>query len=248
MNTDISTDRYDELLILARDTRLRRRWTQRITTGLIVGAMGLNFAYVYALSQAMQDEMKDAADQRALVAQLERERDRFMVQAMMYERQGDALVAIAPTLELGSSLNELGDRLIAALAADPVSPPGEEESGSLMYEMIWLVDGTRRVPMTINDILWIPQTRSRVKLTEADGSKLTFEIRTEDPPVSGSQPIVTTEEVELDMYADEENTSRIVTTDDDGNTECVTLAPLGPSTRVPMAGFIDLDVRFEGCD
>jgi len=247
MNTGISTDSYDELLILARDTRLRRRRTQRITTGVIVGAMGLNFAYIFANTQAMQEATEDADSQRALVAQLERERDRYMVQAMMYERQGDALVAIAPTLELGSSLNELGDRLIAALAGRD-RPPGPDEAPKPgIYDMIWLVEGSRRVPMTIDDILWIPQTLSHVRLVSLEpAGTVTLEIRTEDPRINPEAPIVDIVTEVLGM--NEQSTTRIETEQDDGSSNCVTLTPLGPSTRVPMQGFIDIDVIFENCD
>lgn len=254
MTTESSLDRYDEVLILARDARLRRRWTQRVTTGLIVGAMGLNFAYVFAISKELQTAKQQADDRADEILQLERERDRYMVLSSIYERRGDALVAVAPTLELGSSLEDLGssvtdlgDRLLKYLAGrDERRPIDGQVLTSEIHDMIWLVDGSRRVPMTANDILWIPQMRSHVELQRLDSRDVTFEIRS-DERQSGQTTPRQPRQVTLDMTSGEVETTRITTTEDDGNTNCVTIAPLGPSTRVPMQGFIDVDVRFETC-
>jgi hypothetical protein len=256
MNTDSSLDRYDELLLLARDARQRRRWTTHVTQGLIVGAMGLNFAYLYAVNSGLQSARQDAQEVEDRITTLTRERDearverdQFRAEALIYKRQGDALVSIAPTLELGS---RLGDMLrVWVERALPVTSPDTRTASTTtevqrFYDLVWFVDGSRRIPMTAGDVLWIPEASRRIR------------IKTIDPPkVTDLQPgdIAVT----IDVLPDSRDPDAtpiasatlpyaipIRSTVDVGTTNCVMIESLGESTREGFADgrFVDVDIRF----
>lgn len=240
MNTESSLERYDELLLLARDARQRRRWTSWATTGLIVSGIGLNFAYVYSTSQQLRNAEQQAQSRQERIIELERERDLFKAEAQMYRQQGDALVNIAPTLDLGSKLARLSAVLLQR--EEPVEPVIPTET-QWVYDLVWLVEGSRRIPMTVEDVLWIPEAGARIRVRSienvtANSSNVTIGIFPERRGAINETPTA------IVMLP---HTIPVVSTVDFGATNCVVITSLGESTRSGFVDgrYVDIDILFD---
>lgn len=169
MIVDRRKDNYDELQILAGDARTRRRRANMWTTGLIASAMILASAYVSttneqanalgAAKRSSETERDNAKEQLAeannYIAVLKAERE-------AYKQSATWLASMAPQLDLSNAVRNLnfvfpgrGEKLVT-----------EER----LSNVVWVVDGSRRFPVTNGDILWIPEGNFWVQLESPDSS------------------------------------------------------------------------------
>lgn len=164
MLVDRRKDNYDELLVLARDSRLTRARTNRWTSGLVIGAMAATGAYVATTNQQVE-ELRTAATETAKqrdaikdeYTTLLDERNTLMFNIDVLAREQDLLADIGPTLILSQSISELAKNLAG----------GEREQTSTVVEtktthiatsnIVWMVDGSRRFPVIDGDIVWDPE-------------------------------------------------------------------------------------------
>ncbi len=177
MLVDRRKDNYDELLMLARDSRLVRARTNRWTTGLVVGAMAATGAYVATTNQQVE-ELRDTAAQaekqrdaiRAEYSTLLDERNDLMFSIDVLARQQDMLVDVGPTLKLSQSISELARRL----GGEPSTNGDAEITTIATSNIVWMVDGSRRFPVIDGDIVWVPEGNFWIRYqgNAADGHSL----------------------------------------------------------------------------
>jgi len=164
MLVDRRKDNYDELLVLANDSRASRARVNRWTTGLVVGAMAATAAYVATMNQQV-DELREttkAAEQGRDKAELAfkrilDERDLLMVEMEALERYLELYADIVPTQALSNSIAGLAERLGSGTGPAP-------DTKFALSNIVWMVDGSRRFPMIDGDILWIPEGNVWVEL------------------------------------------------------------------------------------
>lgn len=161
MLVDRRKDNYDELLVLANDSRASRARANRWTTGLVVGAMAAMAAFVATMNQQVDELRKNAGEAEAAYENLVTERDALKAEWEVLARYQELYADIVPTQGLSKS--------IARIAARSV--PGEDSEGTTtvvtqfaLSNIVWMVDGSRRFPMIDGDILWIPEGNFWVEL------------------------------------------------------------------------------------
>ena len=107
----------------------------------------------------------------------------------MRGRYQDFYAEVAPAQAISNSLGRIAVRLGDLNTGDP-SPGNDDDSRSstntrtdaqfAVNSMVWIVDGSRRFPMTAGDILWVPEGQFWLQLGPAlDGN---------DQPIPNAKP------------------------------------------------------------
>lgn len=141
---------YDELRWLAKDTHKKRRRAIWWTAGLTLGAMALATAYV-------------ANDQ-----------NRSTPQGLASQPTNVSLdlLTIPETLQrISTTLNLIYNQLPIDVSVNVEPGVGgtivtETRFETPFSELIWLVEGSRRLPMSVNDVLWIREASRWIRLTD----------------------------------------------------------------------------------
>ena len=153
MFVDRRKDNYDELLVLAHDSRASRARTNRWTTGLIVTAMAGSAAYVATMEQQVDDLRETATEAAKDRDTIQSKYTMLKAEILALTRYQDLYADIAPTQNLSNSIGKLAERL--------GQEPGQAGTPSVtqfaLSNLVWMVDGSRRFPMTAGDILWVPE-------------------------------------------------------------------------------------------
>lgn len=149
---------YDELQILAGDVRTRRRRANLVTSGLIgIGVVG-TAAYIAAMNE-QTDGLREARDRaESQVAALRFELSDLRGQ--LYKDYADRFAAIATTAPVNLEYSP---------TIEVPRSSGESPADSRLFSVanfVWVVDGSRRFPMTNLDVLWIPEGQFWVRLQD----------------------------------------------------------------------------------
>jgi len=167
MIVDRRKDSYDELMMLSRDSRIDRNRKSRWTTGIVASAVVVSGIYVGGTNQHLGDLAQAKADAErnletakddlegvtAELAALKTERD-FTRQNQDWFR--DLAIALSAPDKVVSVVERIG-------------PTPNTAPQSTLANVVWVVDGSRRFPMTAGDVLWIPEGEFWVKLEDAEG-------------------------------------------------------------------------------
>ena len=176
MLVDRRKDNYDELMLLSRDSRERRKRVNRWTTALVAGGMAVSAAYVASTAKqvdALQDEAKQIEQLRRENALLIADRDRLQAERDTLVNYKNWIASAAPEMELSDSMNRLVTVLSGEEPTTPVTPaPSTQVIG--LSEVVWLVDGSRRFPMAEKDYLWIPEASVWVQLESITNKTITI--------------------------------------------------------------------------
>lgn len=170
MIVDRRKDDYDELLILARDARMRRKRVTGWTTSLVVGGMLVSGAYVAAMNNQASALSDQHEQMRTEIGDLIEERNSLMVERDVY---GNQLAKIAPASMIGDEIKKLGDKFFTDNRGQGDQTGGESTITTryALSNVVWAVDGSRRFPMTTGDILWIPEAEVWVRLENLELAK-----------------------------------------------------------------------------
>ena len=166
MLVDRRKDNYDELMLLSRDSRERRKRVNRWTTALVAGGMAVSAAYVASTGQqvdALQDAVSELEQLRQENALLIAERNQMKAERDIFAMHKEWYASAAPQMEVSEGLRDL----VAVLTdGRPDTPPPRppERTQVAVSDVVWLVDGSRRFPMAENDYLWIPEASTWVQL------------------------------------------------------------------------------------
>lgn len=171
MLVDRRKDNYDELLMVAGDSRASRARTNRWTTGLIVGAMAATGAYVATVSQQVDSlrETAEEAQQQRDTAELAYKRlleERTVLQAELNSllRYQDLNADSAAARNLSSSITRLAERMGSGTGSTTPVAGTTSVTHFATSNLVWMVDGSRRFPMINGDILWVPEGNFWVRL------------------------------------------------------------------------------------
>lgn len=179
MIVDRRKDNYDELQILAGDTRNRRRKANMWTTGLVVSGMILASGYVSTVNEqaeslgagkeqaenARDDAQKEADTKEAQLVALRNQLAVLTSERDIYRQNANWFANISPELKLSDAVSKL---------SFVVTGSGEKiVTEEQLANVVWVVDGSRRFPMADGDILWIPESNFWVQLeSRADDDKV----------------------------------------------------------------------------
>ena len=111
MFVDRRKDNYDELLVLAQDSRVSRARTNRWTTGLIVTAMAGSAAYVATMDQQVDDLRETATEAAKDRDTIQSKYTMLKAEILALTRYQDLYADIAPTQNLSNSIGKLAERL-----------------------------------------------------------------------------------------------------------------------------------------
>ena len=164
MLVDRRKDNYDELLVLARDSRLTRARTNRWTSGLVIGAMAATGAYVATTNQQVEDLRETATKAEKQLDTIRNEytillneHHTLMFNIDIFTRQQDLLADIGPTLILSQSIAELAKNLGGESSDDQSTVVETRTTHIATSNIVWMVDGSRRFPVINGDIVWVPE-------------------------------------------------------------------------------------------
>ena len=166
---DRRKDNYDELLVLARDARQSRARANRWSAALVASAIVGTGAYVASMNEQvddLRDEAKQAVSQRD---SLVRERDALQAEMQALSRYQTFYADVAPTFELAEQVRDFTLTLPTGPGDGPVERVISETKFGLS-NLVWIVNGSRRFPITDGDILWIPEGKFWVELESADAA------------------------------------------------------------------------------
>ena len=236
MTTEDNQFGYDELRWLAKDTHKSRQRAIWWTAGLTAGAMALAVGYV------TRDQDSNGEDPPSVHVTLDME-------------------SIPATLE------EIRDYLKTLADKDPpmmmtnFGVLGQDEgvtSAFALSNVVWLADGSRRFPMALNDVLWIPEvdrwftlvTPGSEGYTPSDPpppDQATTSVRRSTAPPQPPPAAPQGEIIELPHWQPSERGQL-------GNIDCVVINARGPSQRPgfrPRNGVVqywDIEVEFFNAD
>jgi len=244
MLIDRRKDNYDELLVLARDARVSRSRVNRWTTGLVIGSMAVAGAYIATVSQQVDDlrETTQEAQQQRDAIQSEYvglldERNRMKSQMDAVRRYEERYADLAPALILGERIKDIGlpaPERLSGTAPDP---------RFAVSNLVWIVDGSRRFPLTSGDILWVPEGEFWVRMESGANVKPnTVTIHEGDRPVqstTGGIEVVFTDAMPAHEIKVMEAARR-------GIANCIKLTYHEKSSRFGFTGdeFVDIEVLF----
>lgn len=154
---DRRKDNYDELLMLARDSRASRARTNRWTTGLIVGAIAASGVYVATVNQQVDNIRETAVEAEQQRDELRTERDLLKANFDALEQKQKIYSEMVPALVLGEKFKDLDFSFPMVASGDRAGATSTTVTQFALSNVVWVVDGSRRVPMTDGDILWIPE-------------------------------------------------------------------------------------------
>jgi len=244
---DRRKDNYDDLLMLARDARVSRARVNRWTTGLVIGAMAAMGVYVATVNQEV-DQLREAAEEageqrdtiKAEYARLMDERNALKAQMDVFSRYEDMYADIAPALILGDRFKDIALNVSGTAPARPVATTTVQTS---LSNLVWIVDGSRRFPMTSGDILWIPEGKFWVRMENPGSSKKPNAITIH----KGEKPVQGTSGTPL-AFASDQAVHRIKVGDaaPRGIADCIKLTYHEKSSRFGFRGdeWVDIEVLF----
>jgi hypothetical protein len=225
MIVDRRKDSYDELQILAGDVRSRRRRANMVTTLLITGGIVGTIAYI-ATMNAQVDALTGERDQLAQILRDVEPRIAEM-QVNLYRENADRFALVAGGQDINPVFN-LPELPVTIDEPQPVTPPLQ------FSNLVWVVEGSRRFPMAIGDVLWIPEAQLWVRLEAANSISMH-----EGSP--GSTPAD-----EIVVIGDVSQPSKFPINagrNSQGVANCLSLG-LGKTTRPGFGdGYYDMDVR-----
>ncbi|MDH3620169.1 MAG: hypothetical protein OER91_04715 [Gammaproteobacteria bacterium] len=258
---DRRKDNYDDLLMLARDARVSRARVNRWTTGLVVGAMAAMGVYVATVSKEvdqLRDTAKDAVEQRDTIrdeyARLMAERNSLKAQKDIFARYEEMYADIAPAVILGDRFKDI--------AVNGSGSPSDDDNNSRidrqvsMSNLVWIVDGSRRFPMTSGDILWIPEGQFWVRMEKPRSGRKpdTVTIHQGKKPVASStgtrHQFEAVAQGETDQSQVDKNVHRIPVGETRavrrGVADCIKLTYHDKSSRFGFEGeeWVDIEVLF----
>jgi len=222
MNGDNGQYEYDELRWLARDTHRSRRRAVWWTAGLTLGAMTLATVYVQREPATTTGPASPPGPSTTT-----------------YSVTPNLTTIETRLADINRSLGEIRDKLPGTLNFAVYSDPSVAGTSNL----IWLVEGSRRFPMTNDDILWIRDAQMWVRAIDLAEDQRTVRIwgPNRDPEPMDAANVIPLPAGDRAWF----ELSQI-----QGNANCVTLEWLGPSNRlnVPRGVFFDIDVVLEPRD
>lgn len=244
---DRRKENYDDLLILARDARVSRARVNRWTTGLVIGAMAAMGAYVATVNQEV-DQLREAAQEageerdiiQAEYAKLMDERNALKTQMDVFARYEDMYADIAPALILGDRFKDIAVNVSGTTPAGPVTTRTVQPS---LSNLVWIVDGSRRFPMTSGDILWVPEGKFWVRMEKPGAGRKPNAITIH----KGEKPVQSTTGTPH-VFAGDEAVHRIKVGDAArrGIADCIKLTYHEKSSRFGFSGeeWVDVEVLF----
>jgi hypothetical protein len=244
MLVDRRKDNYDELLVLARDARVSRARVNRWTTGLVIGSMAVAGAYIATVNQQV-DQLRETAEEavqqrdaiRSEYVGLLDERNVLKGQMDIVARYEDKYADIAPALILGDRIKDIGLRV----AGDPDGKPSAPQFA--LSNLVWIVDGSRRFPLTSGDILWVPEDKFWVEMESGPNAKPnTVTIH------RGKRPVQSTTGGTEVTFGSDQAVHRLKVKDAQrrGIANCIKLTYHKDSSRFGFTGeeFVDIEVLF----
>ena len=163
MIVDRRKDNYDELQILAGDTRNRRRRANLWTTGLIAGGMILAGAFVSTVNEqteALGETGKDLADTKLRLAAAENQSAVLTAEKEYFRQNAIWFSSFVADMDLSDAVRDL-EFVVPTVDGQPVTEVR-------MTNVVWALDGSRRFPITDGDIVWIPEADFWVQLESKD--------------------------------------------------------------------------------
>lgn len=251
---DRRKDNYDDLLMLARDARVSRARVNRWTTGLVIGAMAAMGVYVATVNQEvdkLRAAAEEAGEQRDIIqaeyARLMDDRNALKAQMDTFDRYREMYADIAPALILGERFKDIAVNQYGPQNPASVVRPAPAPQFSLS-NLVWIVDGSRRFPMTSGDILWIPEGKFWVEMERPGSGKKPSRVTV----YRGDKPAPSDDGgIEHTFVADPQlanNVFEIKTVDAvrRGVANCVKLTYHSDSSRAGFDGeeFVDIEVLF----
>ncbi|RZV36540.1 MAG: WXG100 family type VII secretion target [Chromatiales bacterium] len=189
---DRRKDNYDDLLMLARDARASRARVNRWTTGLVVGAMTAMGIYVATVNQEV-DQLRKAAQEAGAQKEttqneldnLKNERNALAAQLDAVSRFEKLYAEIAPAAILGDRFKDIA---VNVSGGDPTRTIASTTVQPSLSNLVWIVDGSRRFPMTSGDILWVPEGKFWVRMERPGAGKKpnAITIHEGEKPVQGT--------------------------------------------------------------
>jgi hypothetical protein len=249
MIVDRRKDNYDELLVLARDARVSRSRANRWTTGLVIVSVAVASAYIATVNQQvdqLRETAEEAVEQRDAIRSeyvgLLDERNVLKGQMDIVARYEDKYADIVPALILGNRIKDIG----LGVAGNPDGAPPAPQFA--LSNLVWIVDGSRRFPLTSGDILWVPEDKFWVEMESGPNAKPnTVTIHRGKRPVqstTGGTPVV----FNNDPTNIDQNVHRMKVKDAQrrGIANCIKLTYHKDSSRFGFTGeeFVDIEVLF----
>ena len=238
MIVDRRKDSYDELQILAGDVRTRRRRANMVTTLLITGGIVGTVAYIATMNQQV-DALAGERDEMRLELQL---KDNFYAElrAQVYESLAQHVAQIAngdsnATFEFPENIRVSGiPSAIQITGLESSTIASQTGSQGLISNLVYIVEGSRRFPMSIGDVLWIPEAQLWVRLESANSVSLH-----EGSPGSTTPAQI----IDIGSVAAPTEFKINAFRNSQGNANCLSLG-LGATTRPGFGvGYYDMDVR-----
>jgi hypothetical protein len=139
-----------------------------VTTGLIVGGMIISSAFVATtneqVDQLAAEKSRIEVDRDKTLVKLDAANNQIAVLAAerdVYKQNAEWFANIVPTLNLGDKISNL---------SFGVKPEANDQSSEFrLANVVWVVEGSRRFPMTGGDILWVPEGNFWVRLESKSG-------------------------------------------------------------------------------
>jgi len=168
-------------MLLSRDVSVSRKRRQTASNWIIGGAIAVSGIVIAAASAHMSNlnDAKVAAEQqrdnlRSELAKASAERD-------YYKAANDWLKQFANTLSDNDDIDNVINNLPQPAGGDSQAPVQTS-----LTNMVWIVDGSRRYPIKIGDILWIPEAGMWVRV-DAQRKVFKFEGPRPSPDDSGDE-------------------------------------------------------------
>ena len=162
MFVDRRKPNYDELLLLANDARASRTRRYRWTTGLVVTAFLGTAVYIGSINQQVDSLRETAKEAERQLDGVVNERNQLRAELSALSRYQDFYAEVAPTFDLGDNIEQLARKFNPG----PGTVVTETKTEFGLANLVWIVNGSRRFPMTNGDILWVPEGKFWVELED----------------------------------------------------------------------------------
>jgi hypothetical protein len=142
-------------------------------------AMGVYVATVSQEVDQLREAAKEAGAQRDTIkaeyAKLMDDRNALKAQMDVFARYKDMYADIAPALILGDRFKDIAVN-VSGTPNGAGGGGGDSSSTTAapqftMSNLVWIVDGSRRFPMTSGDILWVPEGKFWIEMESNRGGK-----------------------------------------------------------------------------
>lgn len=231
---DRRKDNYDELLVLARDARLQRARANRWTTGLVAIGMAGTAYYVASMNQQVEDLRETARAAETARDKIENERNALRAEIDTLQRFQNHYAEIGPTTNLGDSISELAESLPPRVVGPTPSTTPSTTPQSVEMSVVWFVDGSRRFPVTDEDILWVPEGGFWLQLKRTEGGGGRQLLRTTMKPGTESTAGVPLARIHREAIAPT------------GTSDCVEVELHASTRRASLRnlGYVDVEITY----